>query len=222
MLKKEILIENIGNRLKELMKEKNITTIAELAKKTKLSKDTLQGYLNTRNSSLPDLDKIIVLARFFKVSLSYLIGETDIRNADNIFICEKLGINDKTIENLEKIKKINQKYNNDYFGLINDVIINPSLYNRIIENTEILLNEDLHKNIQEVIEKNSNRVIGKNSLEYDDFVNILISQKFLELYNNYIILRTPVNVGKLELEQEIYNLKKQLKIAEKKYKNKYI
>lgn len=221
MLKKEILIENIGNRLKELMKEKNITTIAELAKKTKLSKDTLQGYLNTRNSSLPDLDKIIVLARFFKVSVSYLIGETDIRNADNIFICEKLGINDKTIENLEKIKKINQKYNNDYFGLINDVIINPSLYNRIIENTEILLNEDLHKNIQEVIEKNSNRVIGKNNLEYDDFVNILISQKFLELYNNYIILRTPVNVGKLELEQEIYNLKKQLKIAEKKYKNKY-
>ena len=203
------------------MKEKNITTIAELAKKTKLSKDTLQGYLNTRNSSLPDLDKIIVLARFFKVSVSYLIGETDIRNADNIFICEKLGINDKTIENLEKIKKINQKYNNDYFGLINDVIINPSLYNRIIENTEILLNEDLHKNIQEVIEKNSNRVIGKNNLEYDDFVNILISQKFLELYNNYIILRTPVNVGKLELEQEIYNLKKQLKIAEKKYKNKY-
>ena len=221
MLKKEILIENIGNRLKELMKEKNITTIAELAKKTKLSKDTLQGYLNTRNSSLPDLDKIIVLARFFKVSVSYLIGETDIRNADNIFICEKLGINDKTIENLEKIKKINQKYNNDYFGLIIDVIINPSLYNRIIENTEILLNEDLHKNIQEVIEKNSNRVIGKNNLEYDDFVNILISQKFLELYNNYIILRTPVNVGKLELEQEIYNLKKQLKIAEKKYKNKY-
>lgn len=67
------------NRIKELRTEFGITQ-AELAKMLKIS-DRAVGYYE-KGEREPDNDTLIKIAEYFKVSVDYLLGRTDIRNAD--------------------------------------------------------------------------------------------------------------------------------------------
>ena len=62
------------NRLRELRIEKNISQI-EIAKILNMSKMAISHW--EKGNSEPSIDQLKVLARFFDVSIDYLIGYSD-------------------------------------------------------------------------------------------------------------------------------------------------
>lgn len=63
-----------GNRLRKLRKDKRLT-MKDFGAKFNLAESTISGYENgTRNPDLVTIDKI---AKFFDVSVDYLMGRTD-------------------------------------------------------------------------------------------------------------------------------------------------
>ena len=65
---------NIGERLKELRKEKNIKQ-GKLCEILNISQGTYSGY--ETNAHKPDIDTLIKIANYYKVSLDYLTGRYD-------------------------------------------------------------------------------------------------------------------------------------------------
>lgn len=69
-----------GERLKELRVEKELTQI-ELGTKFNLGKTAISLY--ETNARFPDKDILEKMADFFKVSVDYLLGRTDIRSTNS-------------------------------------------------------------------------------------------------------------------------------------------
>lgn len=65
-----------SERLKELRKEKRLT-VEQLADKLGSAKSTISRYENGKRE--PKKDFLEMLSSFFDVSISYLLGETDIK-----------------------------------------------------------------------------------------------------------------------------------------------
>lgn len=205
--------------LKQLIKENGLSD-NKLAKRTGLNRSTIERYKKDPNSS-PVLKHVITLANYFNVSVSYIVGETDVKEADDIVIGDNLGIDHRTIQNLKKINEINLEFDNNYKDLLSDVLTNPNLYNTLIQETDIILNNDLKETANNKIKENEKRIIGKSNSQYDDYVNIIVCQKFLERYNTYITFRNPINLTEAELKEKEAELKKQLKTVQtqlKRYK----
>lgn len=66
-----------GERFKNLRKEKGLTQ-PELAKIFHTTKSSISKYEN--NKSLPEVETLKEYADYFKVSIDYLLGKTDIKN----------------------------------------------------------------------------------------------------------------------------------------------
>ena len=69
-----------SNRLKELRKVKNVSQ-KELSDLLKLTPQAISKWEN--GLSEPDNDSLITLAEFFNVSTDYLLGKSNIENAEN-------------------------------------------------------------------------------------------------------------------------------------------
>lgn len=67
----------LGNRLKRLREEKGISQI-ELGKAINISNVMLSRY--EKNKRLPDYETLNKLADFYRVTIDYLLGRTNIRN----------------------------------------------------------------------------------------------------------------------------------------------
>ena len=67
-------METLGQRLKILRKENNLTQ-TELAEKLFLDKSTIAKYETDKIE--PSLSQLVKLAKFFKVSTDYLLGLED-------------------------------------------------------------------------------------------------------------------------------------------------
>ncbi len=65
---------NIGAKIKELRINKGYTQ-KQIAENLKISERSYQRYES--DSHNPTIDKLIELARFFDVSIDYLVGETN-------------------------------------------------------------------------------------------------------------------------------------------------
>ena len=63
-------------RLNELMEESNVRNV-DIAKATGIPQSTISGYRN--NGSEPGIGAVMVLAKYFNVSLDYMMGLTDHR-----------------------------------------------------------------------------------------------------------------------------------------------
>ena len=61
-------------RLRELIKERGIT-ITALAKELKISRQSVSQYIN--GSAYPNIERLFMIARFFDVSIDYLVGLTE-------------------------------------------------------------------------------------------------------------------------------------------------
>ena len=61
-------------RLRELIKERGIT-ITALAKELKISHQSVSQYIN--GSAYPNIERLFMIARFFDVSINYLVGLTE-------------------------------------------------------------------------------------------------------------------------------------------------
>lgn len=213
--------ENVANKnfcfiLKKLREEKGLS-INKLAKQTGINRNTISRYETTPNIT-PKSEYVKILANYFGVSESYIRGETEATNIDDIEISRELGINYKTIQNLREIKEINSKFENKYNDLLSDVLTNPSLYSSLVKETSILLNNDLKEKGNNQIKENAKRIIGKSTMQYEDYSDIIICHKFLEYYNMYITFRNPINLTKAELIEKQTELKKQLRIIETRLK----
>lgn len=68
---------NFANRLKQLRKEHNLTQ-EELAQKISKTRSTIAGYETERKE--PDYETLALLAKYFNVSLDYLMGVSDVKN----------------------------------------------------------------------------------------------------------------------------------------------
>lgn len=74
--------EHFGDRLKELRLKKNLTQ-EELAKIINTGKASISHYES--NKRVPDIETIEYLAKFFDVSIDYLLGASDVKKQDNKF-----------------------------------------------------------------------------------------------------------------------------------------
>lgn len=71
----------IGDRILRLLQSKNMTQ-KQLAKQLNISYSTLNGYVN--NSREPDYSTIIEIAKYFDVSVDYLVGALGRKQIDDL------------------------------------------------------------------------------------------------------------------------------------------
>lgn len=81
-----------------------------------ISKPSLSNLTSEKHTYKPSSDTLISLAKFFNVSVDYLIGLTNTRSSDIVDqkMSEKYGLSDNAMVNLAKLKK--QDNNSDIFS----------------------------------------------------------------------------------------------------------
>lgn len=90
-------------RLRQLMKGKE-TTQQELAEKTGCSRQAIAQYMDGSNA--PNIDKLILIAEFFNVSIDYLVGKDKEQTEEEFVqsIVNYTGLEENSIEVLHKLK----------------------------------------------------------------------------------------------------------------------
>lgn len=78
----------IGDRIQNLLDEKNMTQ-RELADALYLNANTINGYI--KNRRYPDIETAARIARFFGISVDYLMGFSNIRHYPDEPITKKEG-----------------------------------------------------------------------------------------------------------------------------------
>jgi len=71
------MVISIGERLKQLVKEKGLEQ-QEVAAELGMKAPTFNGYVS--NNREPSIARLIQFAKYFKVSVDYLVGYADIRD----------------------------------------------------------------------------------------------------------------------------------------------
>lgn len=64
-----------AERLKDLMLDKNLNSISDLSNKINIPRPTISRWLNMTRS--PQIDSLVLIAKFFDVSIDYLLGLED-------------------------------------------------------------------------------------------------------------------------------------------------
>lgn len=217
----KIYKEKFKNRLEQLMEEQGI-------KKTNfkflmgIDGETMNNYLN--GDTLPNGTNIVKLSKHFNVSASYLLGETDVRKADNVENFKKFGINEEALKNLEQINSLNGKFDNKYLDMIERVITNPDLYANLLKQTEAILktySDDNFLGENNSVDNKINKIILEhNKKDIDKIVDILCCQKFLEVYHNYVDMKliesSITNISRIYLEERLKMLEDEMKRTKKK------
>lgn len=92
---------DLRNKLINLRKEKNYTQ-EQLAQQIGISVSTIKNYESKKKSRTPDINILQIYAKFFNVSLDYLIDDSiNNKTLENINIEKILNLSDKAIENLK-------------------------------------------------------------------------------------------------------------------------
>lgn len=109
-------------RLRQLMYGSG-TTQQELAEKTGCSRQAIAQYMDGSNA--PNIDKLILIAEFFNVSIDYLVGKDKEQTEEELVqsIVNYTGLKADTIENLKKGK---------------NAVFNTTLLNFLINNRKLL------------------------------------------------------------------------------------
>lgn len=214
----KIYKEKFKNRLEQLMEEKGVKK-SNLAKSLGIDGDTMNNYLN--GDTLPTGTNIVKLSKHFKVSASYLLGETDAREADNVENFKKYGINEVTLKNLEQINELNKRFDNRYSDIVERVLTNADLYANMLKQTEEILNAYSDKNFLEEYNPILLKIVTQsNKKDIDEIADILSCQKFLEVYHNYLesklIETSATNIGELYLENRLKKLEVEMRKIQKK------
>ena len=97
MFKNELFI----NRIKLLRSEKGITQ-RDLAEALDITAGTIGMYESGKR--LPSLEVLVNMANFFKVTIDYLIGNSDSRSGQNETLITELGLSDESIDKLISFK----------------------------------------------------------------------------------------------------------------------
>lgn len=91
------------NRLKELREEKGLTQ-KDFAETLDISRATIAGYESQGKE--PSFDRLKGFAKFFNVSVDYLVGYSDIKNTcDNLSCADQNKYSDLSKEDIIAIEK---------------------------------------------------------------------------------------------------------------------
>lgn len=90
-------------RLRQLMEGKRITQ-QELADKTGCSRQSISQYMDGSNA--PNIDKLILIAEFFNISIDYLVGKDKEQTEEELVqsIVNYTGLDEKSVEVLHNLK----------------------------------------------------------------------------------------------------------------------
>lgn len=113
----------LGDYVERYIKENNLK-YTDIYKDTGIAKSSFTNYVSDR---LPRYtDTLIFIKDYFNVPFSYLFKETDAKEIDNIDIGLAYGLNDKSIEELKRLKKEseNDSLDNNYSNTIKLFLIN--------------------------------------------------------------------------------------------------
>lgn len=109
-------------RLREIMESHNCTT-KELAENIKVTPQAVGAYC--RGETMPKLEFAQAIADYFKISLDYLSGSTDVAGREeNIHITHQTtGLSELAIQKLQDVE--------DPYGIINELLENDKFYETI-------------------------------------------------------------------------------------------
>lgn len=128
-------------RLRQLMYGSG-TTQQELAEKTGCSRQAIAQYMDGSNA--PNIDKLILIAEFFNVSIDYLVGKDKEQTEEELVqsIVNYTGLDENSIEALQTIKNSKKS--------INSITLNPpriqstmQILNKLISDGTLLSIVDL-------------------------------------------------------------------------------
>ena len=96
---------NIAEKLILLRKEKGLTQ-EEVADIFNISLTAIRNYENTKNIRIPKNEILIKMAKFYDVSLEYLLDDTvNNRKQENINLEKDLKLSDRAIDNIRELNK---------------------------------------------------------------------------------------------------------------------
>jgi len=104
-------MSNFAKRLRKLRKENDLTQ-EELGKKLGYNKSNVSHLESGRNK--PQLDVLLKLSEIFDITVDYLVGKTDHKNASRI------SSEDVSKEQLKKLKKLFDEFDLDYIEVISE------------------------------------------------------------------------------------------------------
>ncbi len=122
---------NIAEKLRKLREEKGISQnklIEELKEKQNINVaiSSIRNYENVKAPRIPQGDVLLALARYYDVTLEYLIDDNiTTYKKENLNIGKELKLTDKSIENIKRI-------NNEYYNLFDD-LLNEYIFTEFIE-----------------------------------------------------------------------------------------
>ena len=186
-------MKEFKKRLKILITEENIKK-AELAKKADIDKSAIYEYLNFDNTREPDVNTLINISKALNTSISYLTGETNVRDANDTAIGVRFNIDSMVIENLERIKKINEQFDNKYCDVLGEFLTDPDLYKDLIKGIDNTLQYSENNTFRNEV----NNRVRLDKLGFDEMTRAQIIGSFFWNYNKYI--------EKKEIEYNISNL----------------
>lgn len=207
--------KSFGNRLDMLMKEE-IINATDLARKTGIDRNEIGKCKN--GIKFPTTENLIKLADFFGVSTSYLLGETDARNADDVLIGNELGVDNLVINNIKEINKINNKYDNKYKDILGEVLTNAQLY-------EILLNK-IDLGVQYYSNEGYKKEFDINTsifyMKMSDYIEFNMTQEIKNYVGNYLINKYLWidDVDEIWAEDRIKGLKREIRNIKEALKRK--
>lgn len=109
----------LGEKLKDLRLAKGYKSTEHLASILNIPKTTLNDYENDEKNQDVGYANLITLAKFYEVSMDYLLGLSDVDRHLNTAYSD-LGLNDKTIDLLREpqfnIRLLNELIEHEYFA----------------------------------------------------------------------------------------------------------
>jgi len=134
------LNNHFSERILLLRKKHNLSQLG-LGEAVNLSKQTINDIEKGRSKTT--LDKAILLANFFGVSLDYLTGQTDVPDISD----KKLSISQEESELLEDFRLLNKYEQNVIIGKISELIYNKNIERENQEVSDEFLEIELNDRI---------------------------------------------------------------------------
>lgn len=166
----EIEPKVFNKRFNELIKEKTIST-SDICEKLNVDKSTVSHWKNGKNT--PTMDKLIELAKLFKVNVEYLAGTSNIKSIENI---------DKRI--LQVIQTLSENDHNTLVEFCGEYYTIQELEEKFYDISEILINNKLLGVLREEV----TRVVEyyTNYSAYNNFENTINEREILGQVSSYI------------------------------------
>lgn len=184
---------NIAEKLRKLREEKGLSQeqlIDGLYKEQgeKIAISSVRNYENEKSPRVPQGTILLSLARFYNVSVEYLLDDNiSAKSINNVSISRELGLSDKSIETIKKLnKKFNRAFNvfldsdegyyflYDYFTNIYISIIQSKLYRICVT--------DINKDKQELNKNKKVKTFDEKKYNLDLLLQIEETLKLLKKF----------------------------------------